>query len=179
MIPSINKFFLFFIILALFQNCSEDTSNCDSTNISANIQMRKTNELCSDLDLLFDISFGVNLEFEIDIQCTGDCSDRIIFYQKREFLKNLFGTTEFNPGSITKAFYTCNKLSFPTLTLNTKIDDPDPINFALGDTILFEFFDPGLCLTNDYSDCSSNYLPISLPDFSIEYILAPEDFDCD
>ncbi len=43
---------------------------------------------------------------------------------------------------------------------------------------MYEFYDARMCLTPGFTDCFSNNAPLDLPDFSFEYILTPEDFDC-
>jgi hypothetical protein len=67
MIGSLNRLIFLATIIFLIPGCSKKEVNCSPSDISAEIQMRKTSEGCRDIEILWDISFGVDLEFEIDI----------------------------------------------------------------------------------------------------------------
>ena len=113
------------------------------------------------------------------MKCEGGCSERLIFYHKNKLLKTLTGITDLNPSVFHGAYYECNKIIHPSQTSTIEVDDPDPRNYMVGDTILWEFFDARLCLVNDGNDCESIIPMLDLPYFSLEYVITPEDFECE
>ena len=166
------------LIITIVQGCKKENEDCNPSTITAEIQMRKTSEGCQDIELLWEISFGVSFEFEIAINCGENCSGQQIFYHKKLSLSNENGLTDLHPSAITtRAFYLCDKIIFPSQTLNTRIDDPNPI-YAVGDTIIHEFYDPRMCLTNDITECGNNNIELDLPEYRFEYVLTEEDFNC-
>lgn len=163
-------------------SCSEDKETikeCNPSGISADITFRKIGEKCKDIDILWDISFGVNVEFEVDLKCETDCSENMIFYHTDKVLKTQAGIIDLESAIRTTAIYKCNNVFHPSQTLYMQVDDPGPINYMVGDTIRWDFFDARLCLAEDIHGCGMNNQPIDLPDFSFEYIIIPEDFECE
>lgn len=167
------------LIVLLAPNCAKDkTAECTPSGVTANIQMRKTSASCSDIDLLWDISFGARFEFTIDIRCEGGCSGKRVTYRKaRSYLKKPGGIVEF--GGIPSGGI-CNEINMPGQTLNTrKENDPGLHIYELGDTVAYEFLDPVLCTSDGFSGCSSEEIPLDIQEYRFEYVLASEDFECE
>ena len=173
-----SAFFLALMVL-LGQNCSEDKeAECLPSGVTVDIQMNKTSASCSDIDLLWDITFGVRFEFVIDVKCEGGCSGkRVLYRQARSYLKKPGGIVEF-AGVPSGGF--CNQVNTPGQTLNTKKeDDPGLITYEVGDTVVYEFLDPVLCTSDGFSGCDSEEVPLDVQEYVFEYVLAPEDFACE
>lgn len=173
-------FYLFVTILTFtYYGCSDDdeanSSDCDASGNTANIQMRKTNVKCSDIDLPWDISFGVKIEFEFFAHCGENCSEGQMFYNRKQILKNAGGIKDIKMGRIYKS---CNDTSIISYTFNDEIQMPDSMHYELGDTMVFEYFDPGLCAESGFPNCGEE-TELNLPDFTFIYVLTPEDFECD
>ncbi|MEO1260775.1 MAG: hypothetical protein AAFZ15_18395 [Bacteroidota bacterium] len=175
---------LIFASFILFLNCSENKEEiieCDTSGISASISFKKVSEKCKDIDLPWDIYFGVEVEFEINVRCEGDCDGRMIYYQKDKLLKKPDGIIDLNSPIFSAAFYNCNSLIRPGETRFMEVGEPPNVIYAVGDTLRWEFFDARLCLTDDITACTvdNENEPIDVPDFSFEYIISPEDFECE
>ena len=84
--------------------------------------------------------------------------------------------TQLNPTGEIVGVYRCNEIELLTQTLNTRAGNP--MTFSIGDTIRYEFSDPKVCFSDNIQLCPSIRPAINLSDFSFEYIIVPEDFQC-
>ncbi|MCB0551745.1 MAG: hypothetical protein KDD19_29535 [Phaeodactylibacter sp.] len=159
-------------------NCSKDKkAECAPSSVTATIQMSKTSASCGDIDLPWEITFGASFEFTIDIECTGDCSGkRVLYRQARSYLKKPGGIVEFAGVPSGGA---CNELRQPSQVLNTRKEgDPGLITYEIGDTVVYAFLGPVLCTSDGFSGCASEEIPLDIQEYTFEYVLAPEDFEC-
>jgi hypothetical protein len=154
---------------------------CEVNNASSSIQFEKVSEKCSDISLLWDISFGVAVAFDIEVNCGPDCDGELIFYNIDEVLKTPEGIIPLGNSNSHFAYYECNQMTMRTQAFNTPVEDdnPDPIEYNVGDTLQWSFFDPRKCLSQDRTECFFDNEIIDLPDFTFEYIIKADDFDCD
>lgn len=174
--------FILLIILSIITfNCKDKKENeCNPLNVTADIQFNKVSESCKDIDLLWEITFGVSFEFLVDIKCEGGCSDKRVSYrQVRAYIKKQHEIIELSGPPL--AGGSCNQIITPSQTLNTrKVDDPGLINYEVGDTIVYEFLEPVLCTAPEMGGgCFSEETPLDVQEYTFEYVLQPEDFDCE
>ena len=129
---------------------------------------------------MWDISFGVNLEWEIEIACGNECIEWQVLYHRRELRKHNSGVEVYNEGSDARTIIKCNQLVTRGTIPNIRIDDPDPNarKYEIGDTLVYEFFDPMICKAREPIVCETGTIPIDLPSFFFEYILTEDDFNC-
>ena len=181
---NICKYIILLLITISISNCKEsedEIGNCNSTDSSIiKFDMFKLNSECNEIELLWDISFGVELIWEIEIDCGNECDEWQVFYRKRELRKHSAGVEIYNEGINSNTIINCNQIITKGVTPNIRIDDPDPEarKYEIGDTLVYEFLDPEICRSIEPLGCESEREPIDLPSFYFEYILTEDDFNC-
>lgn len=165
----------FLLLIFLNTSCKKKDKNCPTSGVTADIQISKISESCADINLPWEITFGVELQYLIDIKCEGNCSNqRVTYLNSPSILKKTDGTI-WPIGAPHGGL--CNKMNTAGTILNTKKEnDNNLFTFEIGDTIAIEFRDPILCTSDGFSGCDSEEVPLDIQEFYFEYILAPEDF---
>ena len=181
-------FYLFTIatsLLLIFLPGCKDDGPCVPEVLSADFRIYKSNERCGDLGLPWEASFGVRISFDHYVYCDSECREKRIFYlEGATYLKHVNGTVDTLHSPHRAAFCStgANEDSiYPSVTYESELGQPDPYNFALGDTLYFELSNPVMCEVDEYGHCKEDgwMIPVDLPDHTFEYILSPADFDCD
>jgi hypothetical protein len=172
--------------IAIFFGCKDDEP-CIPEVLSADVRIFKSNERCGDLGLPWEASFGVKFSFDYSFTCDKECSNKtIVFDDAFRYVKHVSGTIDtafsigINGGTCMQANSGAPNF-YPSVILENEVGDPGPIVYELGDTIVVELRNPVLCFTDNEGRCNFNSkrIPLDLPDYIYEYILQPEDFDCD
>jgi len=175
-----NKFFLLLLISLFTLNCNDDDTNlvdCPQSDKSiGKFEMRKAKQFCHEIDLLWEISFGVALEWEIELLCGSVCGDWDVLYEERISRKHKNGTEDY--GATSSAIINCNENLLRSMTLNVDVNDLNPREYEVGDTLVFEYINPHICKSKEPLGCDSDQFPIDLPDQYFEYIITQDDFDC-
>lgn len=159
---------------------------CVLNNVSGTFNIYKPKIPCKDLGIPWEISFGAKFEFDYSVFCGTDCVENtVIFRESYSYVKHVDGSSD--------TFYFpftglgCNyardsgNVSFPSLTLESAADDPDPRNYGLGDTIVFHLGGAIMCQVegNDtYCTWGGVETPLPLPDYTFKFELTEENFDC-
>lgn len=175
--------FVAITILFLFTSCKNDDAqnpSCNTEGVEMSLSITKQNVSCSDLNLTWELDFGVDFKVEIEGVCNETCNEHVIQYHRRTLRKNTSGIDTIQDGTWT--YVSCNNTSGFSQTLNTPIGEPQ--EFAVGDTIQYEVYKFGICKKDeDYtppgSVCLDELVSLNLPLASDFYILREEDFDCD
>lgn len=171
-----------FILSTLFA-CKENQSPiCNTEGIEMTLSLTKQNVSCSDLNLNWELDFGVDFKVVIEGICNTTCDEYVIQYYKRALIKNASGIDTIGGASGSRTYVSCNGTSGFSQTLNTPIGETQ--EYSVGDTIQYELYNFGICrATENYtppgSVCADELEPLDLPMAFDFYILTEEDFDCD
>lgn len=166
---------LIFLAISILFSCKKDCPECLASEITVDVQMIKRTGTCKDLGFNFDVTAGVGLNYQFDNQCGENCEGRQIAFHQRRIVKNANGIKEDDlKGTMVVQ---CGNLGEIKIALYNKIDDPGELIFELGDTVVYELFDIGLCEGSGFANCGEETL-LDVPNFIFEYVFVPEDFDC-
>ena len=76
----------------------------------------------------------------------------------------------------------CNndKSFIPFVILQYRVDEQNLIEYEVGDTIVYQLREATFCTVDGRGICDRDIeaTPLNLPDVTYEYVLQPEDFDC-
>ena len=172
------------LFLFTFYSCNNDDDSplCNTEGIEMTLSVTKQNVSCSDLNLNWELDFGVDFKVVIEGICNATCDEHVIQYYKRALIKNASGIDTIQGASGSYTYVSCNNTSSFSQTLNTPIGEFQ--EYSVGDTIQYELYNFGICRAiEDYtppgSVCADELEPLDLPLAFDFYILREEDFDCD
>lgn len=186
MIISVKQFLILFSITLLITSCFEFNFDSDKPNelpdneictIFAEVLVEYVSHHCSEINHPAGISFGFETGFQLDVDCGIECSRKEVFYSVRTYLQK--PDTLIKLPQYFKVFCDCNARENITILFVEEENDPNAIDFEVGDKILIKFEDPGLnILYNGFGMTDTEPYNFDLLDFTFEYALSSEDFDC-
>ena len=162
------------LLIVLLLSCKEDDEEftCFPDTVDTSITVTKENVDCEEIDLVWEVSFGVNLKVSTVSQCAGSCDDSSIGYTYR-LMRNRLQQSDTLQGGIT-FFSVCGDTRSFTNTLNTELGDPQ--EYFVGDTIIYEIDRYQICPTPN-ADCEFlDFVPLEGTPVRTSYILDESDF---
>lgn len=162
--------------------CSKDEKVCSPSTVSGEFKIYKDSLPCSDFDLPMEISFGARFYFDYEVQCGTGCTENAVSFRKSlAYVKHVNGVIDTFHFGITWEGCNDNDNFIPNITLLSEVDNPDPRNYTLGDTIVFRLAGASLVQVDKDGKIKKNgeEILLSIPDYTYEYVLTAADFDCD
>jgi len=155
---------------------NDEESVCFPSNLESSVTLTKKSLDCEEIDLNWEVSFGVELELRVITQCEGECNTNFIAYGYNKYIKNAQGidTIAFE----TSGFYArCGEAGGFNQTLNTELGDSQ--EYFVGDTIVYEISIFRACpaFVSDGIECiNSNLVLLEHPTISDFYVVDESDF---
>ena len=174
--PNLILSFISFLFLIILSCKSEDENfECVPINIRSSLTVTKKNVNCEGIDLIWDVSFGVELEVRAISECEENCSNNTIGYTYRVMRNNIQGSDTIE--GATTFFAICGNVGGFNETLNTELGEPE--NYFVGDTIIYEIDKYRICPNPNLNveECGfSNFVLFEGSPIRASYILSESDF---
>lgn len=165
---------------AMLAGCCKDKKVCSPDTVATDFKIYKADIPCPDLGLPWEVTFGVQFNFDYKVECSTDCTSNRVYYENAAgYIRHVAGGVDTFCCVFSGA--RCNQDYLPSMIFHSEVDNPNPKNYALGDTIVFELSEGRLCKTDNEGRCKDNEdaVAVLLPAYTYSYVLTAADFDCD
>lgn len=174
-----NRLFLLlslFLALPLLDSCSDpEVEFCRSNLVKSEEVSTQVSMSCRNVDISSDLNFGLDIEFLFEFDCGLLCEESTVSFIIDIVVKDDDSIKLLSNGEFV---IDCNRPTPTAITLTSRDDDFQSVDYMVGDSVIFTRGIPEICISRDSMGCESLELLSHLPDFKFVYIIAPTDFDC-